>query len=111
MPHFDPQYAVKLLGSLGLADADTVLDLRLVDRARADVSLADLIECSRAGPAQSVAVRIAAPIPGAGETLFQPVGRALLEAKRKGHVDSLAPLPPRDGLGFFVRLRGNTASA
>ncbi|GGK27690.1 hypothetical protein [Salinarimonas ramus] len=109
MPHFDPHYADKLRGSHGLAQADTVLDLRGVARPAAEASLAELIERSRFGEAISVAVRIAAPIPGAGETLFQPVGRTLLEARRKGHVASLSPLPAQDGLGFFVRLAGRGA--
>ncbi|WP_372426635.1 hypothetical protein [Salinarimonas chemoclinalis] len=111
MPHFDPHYADKLRGSNGVADADSVLDLRGAARAAAEASLAELIERSRFGEAKAVAIRIAAPLPGAGETLFQPVGRALLEAKRKGHVTSLAPLPAGDGLGFYVRLAGRGAKA
>lgn len=109
MPHFEPFYADKLRGTLGVSNADAVLDLRTAERAQAEASLSDLIERSRFGPPRTVAVRIAAPIPGGGETLFQPIGRALLEAKRKGRVESLAPLPAHDGLGFFVRLTGKGA--
>jgi len=108
MPHFDPFYADKLRGAQGVADADHVLDLRLVDRVGAEAALAALIAGADEGPARTVAVRLAAPIPGAGETLFQPVGRALLDARKAGVVESLSPLPGQDGLGFFVRVRGGT---
>lgn len=106
MPHFDPFYADKLRGNLGLSNADAVLDLREAGAEQALASLADLIERSRFSAPRSVAIRLAPPPEGGGETLFLPVGRALLEAKRKGHVESLLPLPAHDGLGYYVRLRG-----
>lgn len=106
MPHFDPFYADKLRGAKGVADADHVLDLRLSDRAGAEAALAALVAGADQGPARTLAIRLAAPIPGAGETLFQPVCRALLDAKKAGAVESLAPLPAQDGLGFFVKVRG-----
>lgn len=109
MPHFDPFYADKLRGARGVADADSVLDLRLSNRDAAERAVADLVAAAGTGKPRSVAVRLAAPIPGAGETAFQPVGRALLEAKKAGVVESLAPLPGPDGLGFFVQLGGGPA--
>lgn len=109
MPHFDPFYADKLRGARGVADADTVLDLRLATREAAEAAVLDLVAGAGTGKPRSVAVRLAAPIPGAGETAFQPVGRALLGARKAGVVESLSPLPGADGIGFFVVIRGGPA--
>jgi hypothetical protein len=110
MPFFDDFYAGKLRGSLGTADAQAVLDLRGAPLPQAQASLEALIERSRFGPEASVAVRIDAPVQGGGETLFQPVGRLLLQARRKGLVARLHPLPAHDGLGFYVVLTGRVAA-
>ena len=40
MPHFEDFYAAKLRGSLGVTDAESVLDLRGTNRATAEASLA-----------------------------------------------------------------------
>ena len=109
MPHFEDFYANKLRGSLGLTDAEAVLDLRGAHRARAEASLNDLLERSRFGTGRTVAVRLDPPPEGGGETLFQPVGRLLLQAKRRGWVDRLQTLPSTDGLGFYVALAGRPA--
>jgi hypothetical protein len=106
MPHFDPFYANKLTGSFGVSDADAVLDLRGGDRARAEASIADLLERSRFMPRRSVALRLDPPPEGGGETLFQPVGRQLLEARKRGWVERLSTLPAHDGLGYYVVLAG-----
>lgn len=111
MPHFEPFYADKLRGSLGISNADAVLDLRAAGERQALASLAEMIERSRFSAPRTIAIRLAPPPEGGGETLFLPIGRALLEAKRKGHVETLAPLPAHDGLGFFVRLKGRATSA
>ena len=58
---------------------------------------------------QTTAPAAAAPNPppeGGGETLFQPIGKALLEAKKRGWIDRLQTLPAQDGLGFYVVLAG-----
>lgn len=106
MPHFEEFYAAKLRGSLGIAEADAVLDLREASREQAAASIQDMMERSRFAERKSVAVRLASPPEGGGETLFQPVGKALLEAKRRGWIDRLHTLPARDGLGFYVVLSG-----
>jgi hypothetical protein len=106
MPHFEEFYADKLRGSLGVSDAEAVLDLRGAAREQAAASLQDLLERSRFAARRSVAVRLDPPPEGGGETLFQPVGKALLEAKRRGWVEQLQTLPARDGLGFYVVLAG-----
>ncbi len=106
MPHFEDFYANKLRGSLGLTDAESVLDLRGADAARAEVSLTDMLQRSRFSKGKTVAVRLDPPPEGGGETLFQPVGRQLLEAKKRGWVERLQTLPASDGLGFYVALAG-----
>ena len=109
MPHFDEFYANKLRGSLGLTDAEAVLDLRGATREQAAMSIQDMLERSRFAVAKSVAVLLDPPPEGGGETLFQPIGRALLEAKKRGWVDRLLTLPAADGLGFYVALAGKPA--
>jgi hypothetical protein len=106
MPHLEEFYADKLRGSLGVADADAVLDLRGASRDAAAASLKDMLERSRFAAQKSVAVRLEAPPEGGGETLFQPIGKALLEARRRGWILKLQTLPARDGLGFYVVLAG-----
>ncbi|CAA2103843.1 MULTISPECIES: hypothetical protein [Methylobacterium] len=108
MPHFEDFYADKLRGSLGVTDAESVLDLRGTNRPTAEASLNDMLERSRFGKGKTVAIRFDPPPEGGGETLFQPVGRLLLDAKRKGIVDRLQTLPAGDGLGFYVALAGKT---
>lgn len=111
MPHFENFYADKLRGALGAVDADTVLDLREVSRELAAVALQDMLERSRFGDAKTVAIRLSPPPEGGGETLFQPVGKALLEAKKRGWITRLHTLPAQDGLGFYVSLAGTPERA
>ncbi|GLS43670.1 hypothetical protein [Methylobacterium brachythecii] len=106
MPHLEDFYANKLRGALGLTDAESVLDLRGAPWAKAEASLNDMLERSRFAKGKTVAVRLEPPPEGGGETLFQPVGRLLLDAKRRGWVDRLQTLPAEDGLGFYIALAG-----
>ncbi|WP_457105117.1 hypothetical protein [Methylobacterium sp. P5_C11] len=106
MPHFEDFYAAKLRGSLGVTDADSVLDLRGANRATAEASLKDMLERSRFAKGKTVAIRLDPPPAGGGETLFQPAGRLLLDAKRRGLIERLQTLPAQDGLGFYVSLAG-----
>ncbi len=111
MPHFEEFYANKLRGSLGLTDAEAVLDLRGATREQAAASIQDMLERSRFAATKTVAVLLDPPPPGGGETLFQPIGKALLEAKKRGWIDRLQTLPAQDGLGFYVVLAGKPAQA
>lgn len=106
MPHFEEFYANKLLGAFGVVDAEAVLDLRGASREQAAASIQDMLERSRFGQAKAVAIRLAPPPEGGGETLFQPIGKALLEAKKRGWIERLQTLPAQDGLGFYVVLAG-----
>ena len=109
MPFFESYYEGKLRGSLGLTDAEAVLDLRGASPTQAEASIKDMLERSRFGAGKTVAVRLDPPPLGGGETLFQPVGRLLLEAKRRGWIERLQTLPAADGLGFYLALAGNEA--
>ncbi len=111
MPHFDPFYADKLRGAHGAADADTILDLRGHTSPQADAAIREMLERSRFAQGGTVAIRLSPPPEGGGETLFQPVGRQLLEARRAGAIDQLQTLPSSDGLGFFVVLTGRDAAS
>ena len=102
----DPFDLNKLRGSLGLADAEAVLDLRGAPRVKAEASIRDMLQRSRFAAAKTVAVRLDPPPEGGGETLFQPVGRLLLDAKKRGWIERLHTLPAHDGLGFYVGLSG-----
>lgn len=106
MPHFEAFYETKLRGTLGLADAAAILDLSGVARESAEAGVTEMLERSRFAQGKSVAIRLDPPPEGGGETLFQPIGRLLLEAKRRGWIERLQTLPARDGLGFYVALAG-----
>ena len=109
MPHFEEFYANKLRGSLGVTDAEAVLDLRGAARVKAEASIKDMLERSRFAQPKTVAIRLDPPPEGGGETLFQPIGRLLLDAKRRGWVERLQTLPAHDGLGFYAALAGKSA--
>jgi hypothetical protein len=106
VPFFEEYYEGKLRGSLGVTEAQAILDLRGASRAQAEGSIRDMLERSRFAAGQTVAVRLDPPPEGGGETLFQPVGRLLLDAKRRGWIERLQTLPAHDGLGFYVALAG-----
>lgn len=102
MPHLDPEQALHLLGKA--PEAEALLDLRGLELPEALEKLQRLIvEPVAPGPTR-FAVRIDPPVPGAGETLFLPVGRYLLEAKRAGRIFAFSPLAEPAGGGFFVDL-------
>ena len=106
MPFFEEYYEGKLRGSRGVTDAQAVLDLRGASPTQAEASVKDMLERSRFGAGKTVAIRLDPPREGGGETLFQPVGRLLLDAKRRGWIERLQTLPAQDGLGFYVALAG-----
>src|SRR4028119_1425891 len=67
MPHFEEFYANKLLGSLGVVDAEAVLDLRGASRDKAAASIQDMLERSRFARGKTVAIRLDPPPVGKGE--------------------------------------------
>lgn len=104
MPFFDADEVANL--ARGAEDAEQTLDLRgaLVDEARE--ALSRLLETSRFSPPSTVVVLIDPAGPETGETLFLPVGRQLLDARRRQWVTAFSPLANPAGGGFFVALRG-----
>ena len=87
--------------------AEWTLDLRGLDAAHAVASVDQMLERARFRAARrSVALFLAPPVEGGGETTFQPVGRRLLEARRKGILARLEALPPQAGLGFYLETTG-----
>lgn len=90
--------------------AEYELDLRGLDLAHACASVERMLERSRFRQPRSVVVRIDPASATSGETLFQPIGRVLLEALRAGLLTKCSPLPEGQA-GFWVRLKGNPAAA
>lgn len=90
----------------GPKHADYELDLTGMDLAHARESLVQLLERNRFLPARSIVVRLDKPVEGGGGTLFQPVGRMLLEARRHGLLSTLSLLPPDDGIGYRLETVG-----
>ena len=101
-PFLGPEQVRRLME--GLPEPEAELDLRGLPRAEALDRLRKLVEERvRPGP-RNYSVRIDSPTPGGGETLFQPVGRFLLEARRLKRVERFAPLADPPGGGYFVEL-------
>ena len=86
--------------------AEYELDLRGIDRLHGEASVARMLERSRFRPPRSVVIRIDKASPTSGATLFQPIGRQLVEAMKSGVVQRCHPLPEA-GAGFWVSLTGN----
>jgi hypothetical protein len=64
------------------------------------------LEKRRSPQPRTVVIRIDPATAVSGETLFLPVGRQLLDARRRGLVMRFHPLPMSDGGGFHVELPG-----
>ena len=96
MPFFDQNPLEKLIFQPG--DAEAVLDLRglLPDTAmqRVEGLLNDAAE------AKSYLIRFDPAGQDGRETLFLPLGRRLLQARREGRLDRC--LPTNDGAGYFI---------
>ncbi|WP_420347644.1 hypothetical protein [Pelagibius sp.] len=107
MPLFDHEQTRDLVGDQ--ASADYELDLRGVTAAHARIAIERMLERRRFVEATTVVIRIDPATPTSGETLFLPVGRQLLEARRRKLVRRFAPLPEGDGGGFHVELPDNPA--
>jgi hypothetical protein len=100
MTGFDP--LAMLEGSA--FETEAILDLRGMSREAALAKLRTLVDI-RVGPGpRRWAVRIEPARAGGGETLFQPVGRYLLQAKRARKVFAVTPLADPPGGGFAVDL-------
>ena len=83
---------------------DEVLDLVDQEREAALLMVESLLAGARSGKPRRVAIRFAPAVAGGGETLFLPLGRRILEARKRGLVVRFAPLP--NGDGFVATLPG-----
>lgn len=91
--------------------AEYELDLCGLDLPHARESVVRMIERSRFRTSRSVIVRLDPAGPDTGETLFQPIGRLLLDLRRKGHLSKLSPLPHHAGSGFYLITLGKEEGA
>lgn len=95
----------RLIGRDGPADYE--LDLTGVDAGHARRAIQRMLERQRfRDEPRSVVIRLDPAGPDSGETLFQPVGRQLLAAMKRGLVLRCAPVAPDKGAGFTVELAG-----
>ena len=106
MPHLDHEQIRALVGDQ--ASADYELDLRGVSGEQARVAIERMLEDHGFVETTTVAIRIDPATPTSGETLFLPVGRQLLDARRRDLVRHFTPLPEGDGGGFHVELPGRS---
>ena len=97
MPYFDHNPLEKL--AVEAADAGAQLDLRGLPSGHAMRSVERLLAHATAG--ESFLIRFD-PARGDGrETLFQPLGKRLLRARREGRLVRCLPVP--DGDAFFIQ--------
>ncbi len=94
----------------GPMDAEYHLELEGLDLAHARESVTRMLERNRFRPTRTILVTVGAPVEGGGETLFQPIGRQLLEARRAGVLSSMHPVSGESGPGYWVQTTGKTDS-
>ncbi len=105
MPFLDPEQALHLLGHSQEPEAE--LDLRGMPLDIALDRLRSLVDSPVLPGPRRYAIRIDPPQPGGGETLFKPVGRFLLEARRRNRIGRISPLAEPPGGGYFVEIGAN----
>lgn len=98
MPTFDSNPLENL--ALSANDADVVIDFSDTKKDQALQELAEQIEQAPHG--QTLCVTFEAAKGDGTETLFQPLGRYLLELRRNGKLSSYLPL--KNGSGFIFTL-------
>ena len=96
MPYFDENPLEKLAFQVG--DADALLDLRGLPTDQAMRAVEHLL--AGAASAKSYLVRFDSATDDGRETLFLPLGRRLLQARREGRLNRC--LPASDGAGYFI---------
>ena len=104
MPLFEPSSLRALVGDR--ATGERTLDLRGVSLGHARTSVSQMLEQSRSDGLTSVVIRIDPATATSGETLFLPIGRQLLEARKRGLITRFNPLPEADGGGFYLEPPG-----
>ena len=104
MPLFEPGSIRGLVGDR--ASGEYTLDLQGVSLSHARTAISQILERWRSDDPTSVVIRIDPATETSGETLFLPIGRQLLEARRRGLIARFHPLPEADGGGFYIELPG-----
>lgn len=104
MPYFDDNPLDKL--SLQPGSADAQLDLRGLSAADALERVEALIDTTAHGT--TVLIRFDAAANDGRETLFLPLGRRLLAARRSGRLARC--LPVSDGAAYFIETAGKPAA-
>lgn len=100
MPYFDPDESLKFFGDAGKGGDE--LDLRGLTCEEALRRLNAVVIPVNPGQTARLRIHIDPPIPGGGETLFQPLARHLLAARRRRHILHFLPVHPDGGAGFIV---------
>lgn len=100
MPYFDENPLEKLAAQAG--DAEATLDLRGLPATEAMNQVEQLI--SYGSEQTTWLIRFDAASDDGRETLFQPLGRRLLAARRAGLLASC--LPAADGAGYLIAFAG-----
>ncbi len=100
MPYFEQNPLQQLAIQVGEIEAE--IDLRGYALGPALARIARVLD-PKSGSPRRYAVRFDPPRGDGTRTLFQPVGRFLLEARRQGRIARCLPLP--DGTGFYLELR------
>lgn len=90
----------------GPDDAEYHLDLGGLDGAHAAESVRQMLERNRFRPSRTILVTVGDPAPGGAGSLFQPIGRQLLDARRTGAVAAMKPITSDHGPGFWIRTVG-----
>lgn len=101
MPFFDDNPLDKLLFQPG--DAETTLDLQGMPVDQAMRVIEALLDAP--GDLRNCLIRFDGAAGDGRETLFLPLGRRLLQARRDGRLDSC--LPASDGAGYFIAFAGS----
>jgi len=102
MPLFEPDSIRALVGDCAVGEH--TLDLRGVSVKHARMAISQMLERRHLGDPTSVVIRIDPATATSGETLFLPVGRQLLDVRKRGLVTRFHPLPEAGGGGFYVEL-------
>ncbi len=106
MPLYDAEGVRALVGRD--ANGEHTLDLRGDSLLDAQAAITQLLEEWRVEQPTSVVVRIDPATATSGETLFLPIGRQLLQARKRGLITHMHTLPEADGGGFFISLPGRS---
>lgn len=99
-PHFDDNPLSRLAFLTPQADAE--LDLRGLTKRSALAAIERLLEAGPTPARRTYRVRFDPADGERGETLFLPVGRRLLAARRAGELARCLPL--QSGDGYFIEL-------